>query len=173
MVNNDLEESNEEFLSALGCTDITRVDVPSKADFGFIRYKDSFMLFTFGKYDAAVSAAIENGASPISDVLCSVFPESDILAVVLQGSTDLAGFSLYTNGEHVRRWAAAADHGTLVDEGDTLESEAQAAKERLANEEVVHAVTVSVMEFDLIDVFHARDAGEVEEFLFSVSVSDA
>lgn len=173
IVNNSLDESDEELLRAFGFTSVRRIQDSSTADFGFIRYKDSFLLFTYGMYDSAVNGAIEYGESPLSRALCAIFPKSEVLAIVLQGSTDLAGFSLYSSGVNIRRWAVAAAYGTLVDSGKMLDVEAKAVADGVAGEEVVHAVMESIVTFDLLEVFEARDAGAVEEALFSVAVADA
>ena len=168
LVNNTLEDSDEAFLGALGFSEIERVADWQHAHFGFIRYKDSFLLFTYGPYESAVSGAVERGDDPLSHVLCQIFPESEILAVVLQSSTDLAGFSLFSAGKNVRRWCEAGGHGTIVDEGAMLPAEEAAISEDLPGEEIVHAVSTAILEFDLLELFEARSQSKAEERLFRV-----
>ncbi len=166
LVNNNLTETDEEFLYALGFSTVEQVSDPKAADFGFIRYRDSFILFTYGTYESAVNGAVERGDDPLSSVLCQVFPESEVLAIVLQSSTDLAGFALFSEGENVRRWCVAGGHGKIVDIGKALPAEEAAAREGLTGEEVVHAVATSVLGFDLLEVFDARNSSKIEERLF-------
>ncbi|WP_457335006.1 hypothetical protein [Rhizobacter sp. P5_C2] len=166
LVNNTLAESDEEFLQAIGFTQIERVTDWHDADFGFIRHKGCFLLFAYGQYESAASGAVERGDDALSGVLSQIFPESDVLAVVLQSSTDLAGFSLFSKGRNIRRWCVAGDHGTLVDEGQVLSAEERAAAQDLDGEAVIHAVTTDVLEFDLLEVFEARTASRAEERLF-------
>lgn len=171
LVNTTLVESDAEFLSALGFSTVERVKSWKEADFGFIRYKDSFLLFPYGKYASEVSDAIENGGGSLCNVLGQVFGEAEVLAVVLQGSTGLACFGLFESGNLLRRWGSADGHGTLFEEGEALEAERAATADGLTGEEIVHAVATHSLGFDLLEVFEARDTGQCDEVLFRVAVA--
>lgn len=169
LVNDPLEDTDADFLAALGFKTIERVQDWKNAHFGFVRYKNSFIIFAYGQYENVVSQCIEADRAVFSTVLGAIFPESKCLAVVLQSSVDLAGFALFSGATAVRRSATAAGHGVFVDVGAKLPAEIAASTSDSSPEDVVHAVTKSVMGFDLREVFEARDVkGTAEEALFHV-----
>ena len=164
-----LEDTDEEFLAALGFEHAHLVNSWQDAHLGFIRCRGSFILTVYGAFEAQVSRAIEVGDDPLSRVLCQCFEGFDVLAVILQGSTGLAGFSLFVDGLPVRRWCRADGPGTVVDSGTQVPAEDFAASQAFDAEDTVHQVTEGVLGFDLIDVFRDRDAGLVAERLFRLT----
>lgn len=169
VVRDTLEDSDEEFLAALGFEHARLVTAWQDAHLGFIRCRGSFVLTVYGAFEGQVSQAIEAGDDPLSRVLCQCFEGFDVLAIVLQGATGLAGFSLFVDGLPVRRWCRADGPGTVVDTGARLPAEDVAASRGFDGEDTVHQVTEGVLGFDLIDVFRDRDAGLVAERRFRLT----
>lgn len=171
IVGTTIDVSDEELLAGMGFKDIERVTDWEEAQIGIVRTDGCTILFMYDWLDSVINNSIEDEQGGILSMYHQIFPGVGLMALTIQSSTGLACFASLEPAGGLRRWAAAADHGVIVDSGPQGEAERLAVADGQSGEDIVHSVTAEAFGFDLLHVFEQRDAGATPEALFAVELA--
>jgi hypothetical protein len=122
-------------------------------------------------FDAASRRRIGGGAAPFAEfrpALLGLYPDGEVLALVLHSVVNLWGYSLYAAGKLRRSAAGASDDGIIANEGEPL-AEERRVLDACAIEEVDEEVGGEELVFDVSARMFGLRLDAFEEFHLELS----
>ncbi len=83
------------------------------------RYKGNWLICS----EELPFTCLQKNVSPIEKVLASLFPDTEICALVLQSTINLWGYAVSKNHKKIRIRLGSSVHGTSLDDGNPLAEE--------------------------------------------------